>query len=379
MNVKAGNLISMGKDIINLCVGEPEEPTPSFICAAAKASMDNGFTKYTHPTGIPELKQAVCRKLLQENRLDYEPGQIVVSSGAKHCVFNTLLALVNPGDEVVIPAPCWVTYPELVKMLGGVPVMVPTETVSGYKIKPADLSRAVNAKTKVVILNSPSNPTGAVYTEEELKPLADIMVANDLYCLSDEIYEHIIYDGIQHVSIASLSSEMYNRTIVVNGVSKSFAMTGWRIGYSACSTSLAKIIGTVQGQGTLHPANPSQYGAIAALDSGRAFTQKMVTGLLRKKQAVENRLSGMDGVRFIPPHGAFYFFLDLTEILSNPNNSAGIFTSEAFCNWLLEEHLLATVPGIAFGIEGHLRISFTSPLEVLEQGLLRLKKGLKSL
>jgi aspartate aminotransferase len=230
-----------------------------------------------------------------------------------------------------------------------------------------------------VILNSPCNPTGTVYTEDELKSLADIMIGNDLYCLSDEIYEQIIYRGTQHVSIASLNSEMYDRTIVINGVSKSFAMTGWRIGYSACSASLARIIGTIQGQGTLHPANPSQYGAISALDSGQAFTQKMVAGLLRKKQAVEDHLSGMDGVHCIPPHGAFYFFLDLTEILSNPNNSAGIATSEALCNWLLEEHLIATVPGTAFGMEGHLRISFTPPLKVLEQGLQRLEKGLKSL
>ena len=379
IDVKVKGLLALGKDVVNLGAGEPIEATPEFIRAAAVAAIDKGLTKYTSPTGIPELKKAICKKFKEQNQLVYEPEQIVISSGAKHCIFNALLALLDPGDEAIIPAPYWVTYPELVKLLNATPVIVHTDKASGFKLKPEDLAGAITPRTKLAILNSPCNPTGAVYTDKELKALAGVMVERDLYCLSDEIYEHILFDGAKHVSVASFNDEMYSRTIVINGISKTFAMTGWRIGYSACSESLAKTIGALQSQSTLHPANPSQYAAAAALNSDYRFVEKMVASLKDKRQTVKAALDKMESVQYVDPSGAFYFFLDISPFLSGRSKSRGIGTSEELCNYLLNEFFLATVPGTAFGLENYLRLSFTVPITTLAEGLHRLHQGLKQL
>ncbi|MFC1585622.1 pyridoxal phosphate-dependent aminotransferase [Fibrobacterota bacterium] len=378
IDAKVKDLISQGQDVVNLGAGEPEESTPEFIREAAIASINKGLTKYTPASGIQELKEAICKKFSDHNKLSFTPDQIVVSSGAKHSIFHTLLALVNPGDEVIIPSPYWVTYPELVMLLGAVPVMVPTEFDDGFKLNPKILNRAITSRTKLIILNSPCNPTGAVYSTEEIKTLADIIVQRDLYCLSDEIYEHILYDGQRHVSIASVHEDMGSRTVVINGVSKTFAMTGWRIGYSAAPRVLAGIIGSIQGHGSLHPANPSQYAAIAALDSDYLFVRDMTVSLSKKRQMVISRLEEMGNVKFLVPSGAFYFFLDISPFLRGKKRPE-ITTSEDLCIFLLDKHLLAAVPGTAFGRENFIRISFTAPLERIALGMDRLGEGLGEL
>jgi aspartate aminotransferase len=374
---KAKQLIAAGQDVLNLSAGEPSEKTPDAICQAAAISFQKGLTKYTPPSGIPELRSAICSKFEKENRLSYKPEQIVVSSGAKHSIFNALMALVNPGDEVIIPAPYWVTYPELVKLMGGKPVIITADLDRGFKITPDSLLRAVTPKTKLVIINSPCNPTGVVYSAGELEALSQVIIENDLYCLSDEIYEHVLFDEASHTSPASLNESMYSRTVVVNGVSKTYAMTGWRIGYSACNPSLANTISDLQSQATLHPANPSQYAALAALTSDNSFIKGMLENLERKRQIVLQDLKNMQGVKYWKPQGAFYFFLDISSFLSS--NSRQINTSEKLCSWLVDEHHVALVPGTAFGMEEYIRLSFTAPEEDLKRGMQRLSQALELL
>lgn len=264
-----------GRDVLSLGAGEPDLDTPPLAKEAAIRSIREGQTKYGMVTGLPALKEAVSRKFKRDNGLDYPPGQVVVSGGAKHAVFNALLALVDEGDEVLIPSPAWVTYPELVRFLGGVPVTLPTTFEGGFKVTAAQVEAAVTPRTKLLILNTPGNPTGAMYGEEELGAIARVIAERDLYCLSDEIYEHIVYEGNRHVSIASLHPGAYDRTVTVNGMSKAYAMTGWRIGYIGAPQPLAAAIGAIQSHGTHHPANASQFAALAGLEEERGFVQEL--------------------------------------------------------------------------------------------------------
>lgn len=377
---KAKELKASGLDIVGLGAGEPDFDTPEHIKQAAIDSILKGLTKYTAPAGIPAVKEAICRKFKRENGLDYTPDQIVISSGAKHSVYNVLTALVEEGDEVIIPAPYWVTYPELVKMLGGTPVVVSAGVETEFKISPEQLEAAITPKTKLVILNSPSNPTGSIYSAEELKAFADVIVKHDLYCMSDEIYEHMVYDGAKHVSIASFGQEIYNRTVVINGVSKAFSMTGWRVGYLGAPLALAKAIATVQSQATHHPANASQYASLAALEGGLECVETMRVEFEARRNFVIDGLRAIPNVKIPTPKGAFYAFPDVSAYLGKKDPAGKtISNSVELCAYLLEEELLAVVPGAGFGCEGCIRLSYAAKREVLDEALKRLARGLAKL
>lgn len=380
IDTKAKELQAAGQDVVALGAGEPDFDTPDPIKEAAWTSIKAGKTKYTAPTGLQELKAAVCAKLQRENGLSYAPEQIVVTSGVKHAVSNVFQTLLNPGDEVIIPAPYWVTYPELVKLYGGVPVFLPTSVESGYKITPEQLAKAVTPRTKLFLLCNPSNPTGMVYGRQELEDFAKISVDNDLYVLSDEIYEHILYDGRTPLSIASISPAIQERTLIVNGVSKAYAMTGWRVGYFAGPKPIAKAIGALQSQATHHPANVSQYAAIAALNGGLDFVHGMVKEFTRRRDYVISELRSIPGVKVPMPEGAFYALPDVSAFYGRKTPSGEVINdSLQLCAWLLAKHLLAVVPGAAFGDERSIRLSYATSMETLARALERLKRGLGEL
>lgn len=379
IDAKYKRLKADGKDVLSLGAGEPDLDTPEGAKRAAIASIREGKTKYSLVTGLPELKEAVAAKFAKENGLAYRAADIVISSGAKHAVFNALLALVEEGDEVLIPSPCWVTYPELVRFLGGNPVLLPTSLDTGFRASAAQVEAAITPRTKLLILNSPGNPTGAVYPESELRALAEAVVRHDLYCLSDEIYEHIVYEGARHVSIASLGPEIFARTLTVNGMSKAFAMTGWRIGFTGAPPALAAAIGAIQSHGTHHPANASQYAAAAALLEDAAFPGILRGHLDECRRLALARLARIPGLRVFPPQGAFYVFFDVSAYLGKSHAGQAIRSSLGLCEYLLESRLLATVPGSAFGLEGFVRISFACDLDLLGRALDRLEAGLQAL
>jgi aspartate aminotransferase len=379
IDAKYKRLKAEGKDVLSLGAGEPDLDTPDHAKDAAIASIRKGETKYSNVTGLQALKEAVSRKFSLDNGLAYPPSDIIISGGAKHCVFNTLLALVEEGDEVLIPTPCWVTYPELVRFLGGKPVMIPTEAADGFKLTAAQLEKALTPRSKLVILNSPGNPTGAVYSESALRALASVIVKADLYCLSDEIYEYIVYDGNRHVSIAALDPEIFARTITINGMSKAYAMTGWRIGYTGAPAKLTAAIGAIQSHGTHHPANASQYAALAALEADHAFPDSMREHLGECRGLALERLARIPGLKVLVPEGAFYVFFNLEAYLGKSFGGKRMATSMDICEYLLESQLLATVPGSSFGLEGYMRISFANSLETLGAALERLEKGFKAL
>jgi aspartate aminotransferase len=377
IDTRAKDLQAAGQDIVGLGAGEPDFDTPEHIKEAAIASLRAGKTKYTSPTGIPELKQAIADKLLRENSVSMSPNQVVVTSGVKHAVNNVLQAVLNPGDEVLIPAPYWVTYPELVKLYGGVPVFLPTSVETGYKITPAQLEAAVTPRTKLFILCNPSNPTGMVYGREELEAFAQILVRHDLYVLSDEIYEHILYDGRERASIAALGPEILERTLIVNGLSKAYAMTGWRVGYFAGPANLAKAIGALQSQATHHPANVSQYAAIAALNGGLDFVHMMLGEFTRRRDFVVDSLCAIPGIVVPRPEGAFYALPEVSAFYGRKTPAGKIISGSLdLSEYLLAEHLLAVVPGIAFGDDRSIRLSYATSLDNLRKAMTRLQAGL---
>jgi aspartate aminotransferase len=379
IDAKYKRLKAEGKDVLSLGAGEPDLDTPEAAKRAAIESIRQGRTKYSLVTGLPELKEAVAAKFARENGLVYPAADIVISSGAKHAVFNALLALVEEGDEVLIPSPCWVTYPELVRFLGGKPVSIPTSMATGFRASAAQIEAAVTARTKLLILNSPGNPTGALYPESELRGIAEAVVRHDLYCLSDEIYEHIVYGSARHVSIASLGPEIFARTLTVNGMSKAYAMTGWRIGYTGAPPALAAAIGAIQSHGTHHPANASQYAAASALRDDGAFPGILRAHLDECRTLALRRLAGIPALKIFPPEGAFYVFFDVSAYLGKAHAGKALRTSLELCEYLLEAQLLATVPGSAFGLEGFVRISFACDLALLGRALDRLEAGLQAL
>ena len=380
IDTRAKELQAAGQDIVGLGAGEPDFDTPEHIKEAAIASLRAGKTKYTSPTGIPELKQAIADKLLRENNVSVNPSQVVVTSGVKHAVNNVLQALLNPGDEVLIPAPYWVTYPELVKLYGGVPVFLPTSVETGYKITPAQLEAAVTPNTKLLILCNPSNPTGMVYGRTELEAFAEILVRHDLYVLSDEIYEHILYDGLERVSIAALGPRILERTLIVNGLSKAYAMTGWRVGYFAGPANLAKAIGALQSQATHHPANASQYAAVAALNGGLDFVHMMQREFTRRRDFVVDSLRAIAGVIVPKPEGAFYALPEVSAFYGKKTPSGKVIAGSLdLSEYLLADHLLAVVPGVAFGDDRCIRLSYATSMDTLRRAMARLQAGLSAL
>ena len=374
----AKQMIADGKDVVSLGAGEPDFPTPEPIRAAACNAINEGKTRYTAPVGILDVRKAVCEKLLTDNALHYTPEQIIMTSGAKHAVFNALAALINEGDEVIIPAPYWVTYPELVKWLGGKPVFVQAGIENGFKITAAQLASVCTEKTKAILLNNPCNPTGAVYSRQELEALSKVIVEKDIYCISDEVYEYFVYNT-EFISAAAFEG-MAERTIVVNGFSKSHCMTGWRIGYDAAPAAIAKIIGKIQGQATHHPSNVAQYAALAALKMDKANVNAMQAAFLRRRDYMLKRTSEILPTPVRAPEGAFYLFAPVNTFYGKTApNGKKIQGSVDLCAHLLETEGLAIVPGAAFGDDSCVRFSYAASDETLKQACDRFKRGLEAL
>lgn len=376
MNQKSRELKAQGMDIINLSVGEPDFNTPDHIKDAARQAIDDNYSFYSPVAGYPELKQAIANKLLRENNLQYSPEQIVVSTGAKHAIANVMLSLIDPGDEVIIPAPYWVSYVEQVKIAEGTNVIIETGMDSAYKITPAQLREAISEKTRALLLCSPSNPTGSIYSYDELDALAEVLRDYpQIFVISDEIYEHINFSG-KHVSIAELPG-MYDRTIVINGVSKAYAMTGWRIGYLAAPLWIAKACNKLQGQVTSGATSIAQRAAITALEGDQSCIEDMRKAFLRRRDLVIDRVAGMPGVKCVVPEGAFYIFPDISTFFGKTTpEGMKIEGSMDLCLYLLEKGQIATVPGEAFGAPENIRISYANSDENLVKAMDRLAKAL---
>ena len=361
----AKRLSTEGRSIWSLGVGEPNFDTPVHIKEAAIKAVNKGLTRYTAPSGMQSFKEAVSEKLLKENKLTYAPEQIVATSGAKHAVFNAISAVVGKGDEVLIPAPYWGTYPELVRYCGGVPVILECAVKDNFRLKAEQISKAITEKTKALILNNPCNPTGVVYNKNELESFAKVIVENDLYCITDEIYEHFIYIKEPYISIASFPN-MQERTVLINGFSKAYCMTGWRIGYLAAPKDLAKRIIKMQGQTTHHPSNISQYGAIAALSGSLVSVTLMKQEFSERMYRMCEVLESVEKVHFPEPQGAFYLFVDVSAYYGKKTDSgAQISNSIEFCKALLDEQGVVIVPGAAFGQDSCVRFSFTASLPTI--------------
>lgn len=377
---RARELKASGVDIISLGAGEPDFDTPAEISAAGISAIENKMTHYTAPAGMPALKQAVCDRLSNDHELSCHPSQVIITSGAKHAIYNSLVCTLNPGDEVLIPSPCWVTYPEMVKLMKATPVLVGGHAKNAYKISASDLEARITEKTKLLILNSPCNPTGAVYTRQELREIAEVVIRHDLYCISDEIYEHLIYDTMEHVSIASVHPQMPERTILVNGVSKAWAMTGWRIGYAICPEPIAKLMVSFQGQSTHHPSNIAQSAAIAALKGSLKSVFEMREVFAARRDLACEMLTQLDGLHMEKPAGAFYLFPDVSFWLGRKTQAGTVIETDLdLCAWLLDEWHLAIVPGSAFLHPGCVRMAFTTDTEELRRGLQRFMDALNSL
>ncbi len=371
VSAKAKAMKADGLDVCSFSAGEPDFDTPEHIKAAAKEALDAGKTKYGPATGEPKLREAIARKLQKENGLDYQAQNIIVTNGGKHSLFNLMLALIEAGDEVIIPAPYWVSYPEMVKLAEGEPVIVTTEAANGYKITPDQLRQAITPKTKLFVLNSPSNPTGMVYSPEEIKALAEVIVEKDILVVSDEIYEKILYDGTEHLSIGSINPEIFKRTIVSNGFAKAFSMTGWRVGYLGAPVELIKATNIIQSHSTSNVCTFAQYGAIAALESSLSAgcVEEMRLAFAKRREVIYNLVNAMPGISCTKPDGAFYIFADISKVARD---------SLEFCNALLEEQQVAVIPGVAFGTEATIRISYATDLPTIEKGMARLEKFLAS-
>lgn len=361
---KAKEMKARGEQVFGLAGGEPDKDTPENIKQAAIKALNEGATKYTPSVGLPALREAIAAKLKKDNGLEYGIDQICVTSGAKPAVYAALRAVINPGDEVIIPTPYWVSYPSMVQLCGGTPVLVETKPENGWKITAEEFENAMTPRTKLIIINSPQNPTGAVYSEDELRAIGEIAVEEDILILADEIYEHLVYGDAKHVSIASLSPELYNLTITVNGFSKSYAMTGWRLGYTAAPAEIAQAIKLSMDHTASNATTFCQYGAIEALKGEQTFIADLREEYDFRRQYVYDRLSKMPKIKVVEPKGAFYFFIDTTEL--------GIGSLE-LCEKLLERYKVAAVPGIAFGNDHAIRISYCTSLDVLKEGLDRLE------
>ncbi len=368
----ARDLKASGKDVISFSAGEPDFDTPTAVKEAGKKALDDGLTKYTAVAGTPELLDAVADKLKRENGLSYSADQILTNNGAKHSLFNLFQALIDEGDEVIIPAPYWVTYPELVKYSGGISVIIDTNDDSGFKITPEQLKSAITPKTKMLVLTSPSNPTGAVYSKEELEALAEVLKDTNIVVASDEMYEKLVFGDTKFVSTASISEDMFNRTVTINGLSKSAAMTGWRFGYLASANrELISVMNKLQSQSTSNINSITQSAAIVGLDGtiDREIEEMRVAFESRCNEAVE-LFNGVDGLSVVKPNGAFYLFVNIKEVSND---------SMQFCKDLLEEQGVAVVPGVGFGSEGYFRFSFATDIETIRTGIKRIEAFIQNM
>ncbi|HPI37479.1 MAG TPA: pyridoxal phosphate-dependent aminotransferase [Ignavibacteriaceae bacterium] len=371
-------LKSEGKDVLSFSAGEPDFNTPDYIKEAAIEAIKNNFTRYTANEGYPELVKAVIKKFKDDNGLLFEPANILVSNGAKHSIFNLILAICNPGDEVVFQSPYWVSYPEIVKLAGAVPVVIDADVNQEYKITPAQLEAAITPKTKAFIMNSPSNPTGAVYSEKEIMAFCEVMKEKDIYIISDEIYEKIIFDGEKHLPIASVPC-MKEKTITVNGVSKAYAMTGWRIGFAAGNKEIIRLARNLQSHSTSNASSVSQAATVAALNGSSVEIDRMVAEFQKRRDYIVKGLNEIPGIKCPTPKGAFYAFFDVSSYYSKEFNGESINDSTSFCNYLLKEVNVGLVPGIAFGNDKCVRMSYACSMEEIKEGLLRMKNGLEKI
>jgi len=371
ITAKAKEMKQRGEDVVSFGVGEPDFDTPSHIKSAAIKAINNGFTKYTASSGIAELKKAICEKFKLENGLEYEPNQVIVSCGAKHSLYNILQIICDEGSEVIIPSPYWVSYPEMVRLAGGVPVILKTEGNSEFKVRQEDLRKAITQKTAAFILNSPSNPTGSMYSKAELESIAEVLIDRKVTVISDEIYEKLIYDDARHVSFASLGKDAYDLTFVVNGVSKSYAMTGWRIGYLAApNKGLASMVVRLQDHSTSNPTSIAQSAALEALRGDQDCVVQMVKEFKKRRDFMVKKINEINNMSCIKPKGAFYTFCDISKTKID---------SFEFAKRLLEEAKVAVVPGEPFGWNTHIRLSFATSIEQIDKGLKRISDWVKNL
>lgn len=365
ISAKAKAMKAEGIDVCSFSAGEPDFPTPSHICQAAKTALDAGKTRYGAVAGEPELRNAIAKKLRFDNNLDFTPQNIIVTNGGKYSLFNLMQALIESGDEVIIPAPYWLSYPEMVKLAGGNPVIVNTTGENSYKITPKQLRAAITPQSKLFILNSPSNPTGAVYTPEEIKALAQVILESDLLVVSDEIYEKILYDGAKHLSIGAVNSDIFQRTIISNGFAKSYSMTGWRVGYAAATEEIIKAMSVIQSHSTSNVCTFAQYGAVAALTESQDCVDKMVSAFAERREFIYEAINSIPKLSCPKPDGAFYVFVDISKTGK---------TSLDFCSSLLEVHKVAAIPGIAFGADNCIRLSYATDIKTIKTGMERLSK-----
>lgn len=372
ITAKAKAMRAQGIDVVNFAAGEPDFDTPEPIKEAAIKALREGFTKYTPSSGIPELKEAICEKLQRDNDLHYTPQEVIVTCGGKQALYNAFMAILDEGDEVIIPAPYWVSYPAMALLAGAEPVIVQTEEAEGFKLDPDALRKAITPRTKAIVLNSPSNPAGTAYSKGELEALAQVVLEHDLWIISDEVYEKIVFDGFRHCSIASLGEEVKARTIVVNALSKTYSMTGWRMGFAAGPKEVIAAMDVIQSQSTSNPTSFAQKGALAALRGPQDFVLDLQREYQRRRDLLYDLLCSIPGVTCYKPQGAFYLFPNFAPYIGER------FKDDAeLCAFLLEEAHVATVPGSEFGKPGYLRLSFPLPPETLKEGAERIRRALE--
>ncbi|NTW71085.1 MAG: pyridoxal phosphate-dependent aminotransferase [Eubacteriaceae bacterium] len=377
ITARAKELTKAGHDIVGFGAGEPDFDTPDFIKKCAIQAINDGHTKYTPATGVLELRKLISEKLLRDNGLVYPPDQIIVNSGAKHSLSTAFQSILNKGDEVIIPVPYWVSYPEIVRIADGIPVFVETSEANDFKMTAELFEKNITEKTKAILINSPSNPVGAIYSREELEALAKIAVKHEVYVISDEIYEKLIYDGEKHVSIASLNEEIKRLAIVINGVSKSHSMTGWRLGYTAASKEVIQAMGTVQGHAVSHPSSITQYAGIGAMKCPEEVLNSMLAEYDQRRKYCIERLNKILQLSYIYPKGAFYVFINVSKLFGKTYQGKLIKGSMDLADILLESFDVALVPGIAFGTDKFVRISYATSLEQIKKGIDRIEQFIK--
>ena len=379
INAKAKSMQAQGIHVISFGAGEPDFDTPDNIKEAAKKAIDEGFTKYTPVGGIDDLKDAIIKKFQRDNQLTYKRSEIIVSCGGKHSFYNLAQAIFDQGDEVIIPAPYWVSYPPMVALAGGSPVIVETTEQNEFKITPDQFKKAVTSKTKALILNSPSNPTGSAYTKKELEKIAEVAISKNIFVISDEIYEKIVYDGFKFVSIASLSEEIKKRTIIVHGVAKTYAMTGWRIGYTAGSEEIISAMNNIQSQSTSNPTSIAQKASVEALIGPQNEVDKMVSAFAQRRNYIVERLNKIPGVSCYKPMGAFYVFPNFSSYYGKSYEGKKIENSTALADYFLDAAKVAVVPGVEFGADPFVRLSYATSMEDIREGVNRIEEALRSL
>jgi aspartate aminotransferase len=370
IDAKAKQMKAEGQDVVGFGAGEPDFDTPQHIKDACAKALADGFTKYTPSSGIPELRQAIADKFKRENGLSYKPSQVIVSCGGKHSCYNVILATCEEGDEVIIPAPYWLSYPEMVKLAGAKPVILQTSDKTEFKVTPDQLRAAITPRTRLFVLNSPSNPTGSLYSRAELKALGDICVEKNVLIMSDEIYEKLVYDGAEHASVASFSPAHFEQTIIVHGFAKAYSMTGWRLGYLAAPEPIAKAIDAIQSHSTSNPTSFAQKGAVAALNGPQDHLKSWLAEYSRRRSYAHQKLNSIPGISCVNAKGAFYLFPNISKLGLN---------STDFCAKLLEQQKVAAVPGIAFGADDYLRLSYATSMANIEKGLDRIEQFARSL